>query len=160
EVREANTATGVTEFRQLRLGDRVRKGQLLAVVWSKEFGEKKSQLIDALSQLRLDRDNLKNQEDLERKGIVPDRNVREARRAVQADVIAVRTAENTLRSWQLTAAEIETIKAEADKLNAPGDRDPEKERAWARVEVASPFDGVIVERNVTMGDIVDPSQIL
>ena len=44
------------EARQLRVGDRVVKDQLLAVVWSKDIGEKKSDLVDAVSQL--DRDEL------------------------------------------------------------------------------------------------------
>src|SRR5262245_16130403 len=44
--------------RPLRFGDKVRKGDLLAVVRSKELGEKKSELVDALSQERLDRDTL------------------------------------------------------------------------------------------------------
>src|SRR5205807_7098419 len=36
------------------LGARVRADQLLAVVWSKDLGEKKSELADALSRLRFD----------------------------------------------------------------------------------------------------------
>ena len=39
-------------------GQRVRKGQLLAVIWSRDLGEKKSDLIDALSQLRVDEESL------------------------------------------------------------------------------------------------------
>src|SRR5205085_6700849 len=38
----------------VRLGGKVKKEQLLAVVWSKDLGEKKSELADALSRLRLD----------------------------------------------------------------------------------------------------------
>ena len=40
--------------RPLRHGDKVTVKQLLAVIWSKDLGEKKSELVDALSQLRLD----------------------------------------------------------------------------------------------------------
>src|SRR2546421_442752 len=46
---------GSSAERPLQVGDRVRKGQLLAVVWSKDLGEKKSELIDALSKLKFDR---------------------------------------------------------------------------------------------------------
>ena len=38
--------------RPLDFGASVHKGQLLAVIWSRELGEKKSELVDALSQLR------------------------------------------------------------------------------------------------------------
>ena len=34
--------------RPVRFGDAVNKGQLLAVIWSKDLGEKKSELVDAL----------------------------------------------------------------------------------------------------------------
>src|SRR5262249_42489168 len=42
----AEGGPGPTQVRQLRFGDVVEKGQLLAVVWSKDLGEKKSELID------------------------------------------------------------------------------------------------------------------
>src|SRR5262249_18529246 len=42
---------GETEGRELRTGDKVRKGQVLAVVWSIDVGSKKSDLVDALVQL-------------------------------------------------------------------------------------------------------------
>ena len=41
--------------------DHVVKGQRLAVLKSKEIGEKKSELAAALSQLRVDRANLESQ---------------------------------------------------------------------------------------------------
>ena len=40
--------------RPLRQGDLVRQGDLLAVVWSKDLGEKKSELVDAVSKLTAD----------------------------------------------------------------------------------------------------------
>src|SRR5256885_12959561 len=46
---------GKTGGRPLRCGDKVSKGQPLAIVWSKDLGEKKSELADALSRLRIDR---------------------------------------------------------------------------------------------------------
>ena len=52
------SSPGGTAVRVVRFGDKVEKGQLLAVVWSKDLGEKKSELMDALSQLRINRDTL------------------------------------------------------------------------------------------------------
>ncbi len=43
---------GVEGQSTVGFGQRVRKGQLLAVIWSRDLGEKKSDLIDSLSQLR------------------------------------------------------------------------------------------------------------
>lgn len=140
--------------RPLRTGDRVRKGDLLAVVWSKELGEKKSELVDAVSKLRADDVTLRRLRDAYTTASVPERSVRDAERAVEADQIAVDRVQRTLRSWRLTNEEIADVRAEADKLTAPtaGPPDPAK---WARVEVRSPQDGVVLEKNVAPGDIVD-----
>jgi multidrug efflux pump subunit AcrA (membrane-fusion protein) len=45
---------GIPEERELRTGDRVKKGQLLATVYSIDVSQKKNDLIDAVSQLKLD----------------------------------------------------------------------------------------------------------
>src|SRR5207237_6482748 len=103
-------AQGRTVIRPLRFGDKVEKEQILAVVWSKDLGEKKSELVAGLSQLRLDEDNLKNME-LYRASL-PERSLREAQAKVKADVIAVEKARHTLRSWRLTEEEIKAIEEE------------------------------------------------
>jgi cobalt-zinc-cadmium efflux system membrane fusion protein len=154
---EAENRTGkATEMRVLSPGDHVKKGQLLAVVWSKDLGEKKSELVDALSQLRLDRETLTRLEELARSGATSEASLRQARRNYEADVNAVARAERTLRSWRLTEAEIDAVKAEAERIRQRGEqRDKEHDRDWAKVEVRAPQDGTILEKNVNVGDIVD-----
>src|SRR5437879_2791168 len=95
---------GETQTRPLSAGDHVEKDDLLAVIWSKDLGEKKSELLDALSQLRLDQVTL---ERLKRFAIsVPERTLEEAQRRVDADLIAVERAKRTLRVWRVTEAEM------------------------------------------------------
>ena len=76
--------------RPIRFGDTVHKNQLLAVVWSKDLGEKKSELIDAWSRLFLDQETLKRLDELYKTGAIPERSLREAERNVESDLIAVR----------------------------------------------------------------------
>jgi cobalt-zinc-cadmium efflux system membrane fusion protein len=141
--------------RPLRVGDHVRKNQLLAVLWSKDLGEKKSEWIDAQSRLNLDRGILKDLEELYQKGATPERSVREARRIVDADVIALRKAEHTLLSWGIKEREMAEIRAEAEKPDRKvGERKQDFER-WARVEIRSPQDGTVIERNISLRDLVD-----
>lgn len=142
--------------RQVQLGDKVQKNQLMAVVWSKDLGEKKSELVDALSQLRLDEQRLEKLEEGFQRQAIPEASVRQARRDVEADLIAVARAERTLRVWRLAEAEITAVKEEADRIRSrQGKRNQDKEKDWARVEVRAPFDGVVLERNVALGDVVD-----
>src|SRR5262249_34094253 len=56
--------------RPLEVGDRVRKGDLLAVVWSKELGEKKGALVDAVIDLRLEQDRLTRYTKLVQEGAI------------------------------------------------------------------------------------------
>lgn len=141
--------------RPIRFGDHVNKGQLLAVVWSKELGEKKSELVENLSRLRLDEEKEKRLEELLAKGSVPERSVKEAERNVEADLIAVERIERTLRSWRLSEEEIEVIRSEAEKVHKhKGKWGKELEGTWARVEVRAPIAATIVEKNVAVGDFV------
>ena len=72
----------------------MKKGDLLAVLYSVDLGNKKNDLFDALSQLRLDEEVLKRAEAY--KAAVPEVFLLNAKRNVQADINAVSRAENTL----------------------------------------------------------------
>jgi cobalt-zinc-cadmium efflux system membrane fusion protein len=137
-------------------GQRVRKGQLLAVIWSRDLGEKKSDLIDALSQLRVDEDSLARISKAAAEGSVPERILQDTRRKVEADRIAISRAVRTLQSWRISKEEIDHVRAEADRLAREKTADREELVAqWAKLEVRSPLDGTIIERNVALGDLVD-----
>ncbi|MGQ0634871.1 MAG: efflux RND transporter periplasmic adaptor subunit [Planctomycetaceae bacterium] len=145
-----------TAERPVQFGDQVVKGQVLAVIWSKELGEKKSELVENLSRLRLSQEKLDKLEELAAKGATSERNVREAKREVEADMIGVLRTEGTLRSWRLTEGEISSIRAEAEMVRAHRiwPRGSELAGDWARVEVRAPISGTIVEKNVAVGDFV------
>ena len=152
---------GKTVLRAVGFGDAVHKGELLAVVWCKDLGEKKSELADALSQLHFDQEQLSRLSQAVRDGAISDARLQQQQRNVEADLTAVARAERTLRVWRLPESEVDAVKEEARKIRErKGKRDPEKEKDWARVEVCAPFDGVVVEKNVAMGDIIDTTNDL
>lgn len=153
---QIQTSEQRTVSRPVSFGDFIRKGQLLAVIWSKELGEKKSELIEGLTKLRFDEEKLKRLEDLFSKAAVPERNVLDARREVESDIITIARVERTLRSWRLNTEQIQTIREEAERVRAhKGDWHEELDDTWARVEIRSPIDGTIVEKNVAVGDFVN-----
>ncbi len=59
-VRDPLRKSGQTEFRELRQGDSVSKGDLLGIFYSLDVGSKKNDLLDALVQLELDQNILDN----------------------------------------------------------------------------------------------------
>ncbi len=169
EVRRVGTATGTN--RPLQYGDKVGVGQLLATIWSKDVGEKKSELVDALSKVHFDKIVLDR---LIKSGVVPERTITDAERNYQGDMVAVAKAERTLRSWNFSETEIEAVRQETrdiielvEKLRHPGqisDKNHSLVHAvvaddghWAELDVVAPQEGMIAEKNFNVGDIVDTS---
>jgi cobalt-zinc-cadmium efflux system membrane fusion protein len=141
----------------LRPGDAVKRGQILAVIWSKDVGALKTDLVNQMSKLRADSAVLDRYQSLE-PGIIEGNKMTMARQQYEADLVAVRNAERNLRSARFNEDEIAVVVREAEKLKEPSaPRDLELERTWPEIAVRAPFDGLIVEKNVTVGDVVDPT---
>jgi cobalt-zinc-cadmium efflux system membrane fusion protein len=157
---ERRTATGETTYREIRPGDRVKKGDVLAVLWSTDVGGRKSDLVDALVQLKLDENRLKAREKLYAEGSLPEDTLNQTRHDVVSGRNARDRAERTLRTWNIPEREIQAVYGEAELASArQGQRDKEKERLWARSELIAPRDGTIVERNVSIGEYVADNTI-
>ena len=146
---------------RLCFGNRVKAGQLLVVIWSKEVGDQKSDLMDAISRLQLDERTLNSLKAIESTGAVTERTVREAQRNYEADFISSIRAERTLRSWRFKEDEINAIKEDATRLHTKNSTpNADLERRWAEVEILAPIDGTIVEHDVAVGDVVDAGDVL
>ena len=142
-----------TTSRSISFGDIVRKGQLLAVIWSKELGEKKSELVECLTMLRFNDDRLKRLE--ESAAVMSERLLLDTRHEVELGLITIARVERTLRSWRLSAEQIQAIREEAERVRAHrGDWHKSLDDSWARVEILAPMDGTIVEKNLAVGDFV------
>jgi membrane fusion protein, heavy metal efflux system len=171
--------SGTTEYRELRPGDRVKKGDLLGVFFSVDVGSKKNDLLDALVQLQLDQKVY--DEALVAEAALPRVYMFNYLRAVQGDRNAVTRALNNLKVWNIPQEEIDALHEEARRISLDKDAwskteagrwvkgekqgnggtydpDKENENPWGRVTLRAPFDGIIVERNVTVHEIVqDPT---
>ncbi len=147
--------------RPLQFGDTVKSDQLLAIVWSQELGEKKSELVDALSQQHLDMATRERLTAVADSGAIPGRELKDIERAVEADRVAVSRAKRTLQTWRVSDTEIAEIEAEANRLiESPTGTASEVAQEWPRVEVRAARDGVILEQNVAVGDVISQSDKL
>ena len=174
-IRDVSRKTGATEFRELRPGDHVSKGDILGVFYSVDVGSKKNDLLDALTQLQLDQKVLDNAE--KHREAVPEVFMLTAERAVQTDRNQVDRALHNLEAWDIPQDEIDALREEARKQAADKNAwkktregtwvtggeppaadkiDPTKlkENPWGRVTLHAPFDGIIVERNVHVDEMV------
>jgi cobalt-zinc-cadmium efflux system membrane fusion protein len=175
QVQDHSPRSGFTEYRELREGDQVSKGDVLAVMYSVDVASKKNDLLNALVQLELDQKLLDRFE--ENRYAVSDVTYLQEARAVQGDRNEITRALTILKLWEIPQAEIDALHAEARKLSADKDAwkktpeghwvnrdqstplrkdDPriERENPWGRVTLRAPFDGVIVEQNVHVGETV------
>jgi cobalt-zinc-cadmium efflux system membrane fusion protein len=173
QIHDFSTKTGQTEFRELRPGDRVRKGDVLGTFYSVDVGSKKNDLLDALVQLNLDQKILDDAE--KHREAVPEVFLRTQERAVQGDRNAINRALNNLEVWDIPQDEIDALHEEAKKIAADknawfktregrwvkgekqgSNNDPAKkeENPWGKVILRAPFDGVIVERNLHVDEMV------
>jgi cobalt-zinc-cadmium efflux system membrane fusion protein len=174
QIQDRSPKTGYTEYRELREGDRVSKGDVLGVFYSVDVGSKKNDLLNALVQLELDQQILDKYE--RNRYSVPEVLHLTQVRAVQGDRNEINRALNNLRLWDIPPDEIDALHAEAKKMSADKDAwfrtpegrwvkgeqqatggkvDPtEHENPWGRVTLRAPFDGVVVEQNVHVGETV------
>jgi membrane fusion protein, heavy metal efflux system len=171
-----SSASGQSEFRELRPGDFVRKGDVLGIFYSVDAGSKKNDLLDALVQLILDQEILDDARAHE--AALPKVFMITQERAVQGDRNAVSRAWNNLKAWDIPQDEIDALQVEAKRLsadknawfqtpegkwvrgekqakpNSNGDMDEVRENPWGKVTLRAPFDGVIVERNLHVDEMV------
>jgi cobalt-zinc-cadmium efflux system membrane fusion protein len=178
-VIEVGQTTEGGKSRPLRPGDNVEKGQILAKLWSKEVGEKKSDLVDAISKLHLHGNVLKRLNTLGGSAI-PLARLQEAERDYAADQIEIERLKRTLISWQISEEELAAIQTEAERIIAqsllrdnqqpPGSQQPLSanpplirpsaqlalDRTWAELDIVAPMTGVILEKNFTVGDNIFP----
>jgi cobalt-zinc-cadmium efflux system membrane fusion protein len=158
----ASREAGETRFRELRCGDPVYKKDpdtgrptLLGVFYSADVGNIKNNLVDAISQYKLDKEILERSEAAYLKGAIPEVFLLNAKRNVEADQNAINRAAANLRAWDIPEADIQACYKEADEIRKRGGkRDPEVEKLWPRVELFAPEDGIIVERNVAEHEMV------
>jgi cobalt-zinc-cadmium efflux system membrane fusion protein len=162
--------TGRTSLRELRSGDVVEKGRVLATFYSVDVGNKKNDLFEAIMQFELDQQILTRAE--ANKDSVPEVFLLSARRNLQVDRSAINRAMNTLRGWGIPEEDIAAVHREARETIEAYKRVGHKELKpedlqkatkgqldrWARVVLKATDDCVIVERNVAKNElVVDPT---
>ena len=124
-----------------KAGDRVRRGELMAVLNSRELADAQSRYLAASRHVEFTRVTLEREEALWKKKISAERDYLEARRAFDEAELTQQLAGQQLRVLGATSAALPNLtNAAAESL--------------ARYEIRSPLDGTVVERDVTIGEAV------
>lgn len=124
---------GVVESVSATLGQKVRKGQVLAVISSSAVSEQRSELLNAEQRLSLARSTWQREKQLWEQKISAEQDYQQAQLSLQEAEVAVRNARQKLRAIGVTGTG-------SGALN--------------RHEIRAPFDGTVVEKHLGLGEAV------
>jgi cobalt-zinc-cadmium efflux system membrane fusion protein len=128
------------------LGDDVRKGQELVVIDSVELGKAKADYLQARADEELARQNLEREQGLFAERISSEKEMLVARASHLESVARLRNAEETLHLYGLSDDAIRSMSYELGQTS--------------HLPVRAPLAGRVVEKHVTVGELVTPEHSL
>ena len=132
---------GVVRQVDKKLGDRVRAGELLAVLDSRELSELKSAYLVARERAKLADATFSREEKLWQEEISSEKEYLEARQALAEARIEMRSAEQKLHALGFSDRYLQELSFAADEL-------------FTRYDMIAPFDGRIIEKHITFGEMI------
>lgn len=128
------------------LGDEVSAGRVLAVLDSVELGQARAEYLAALTRESVARENHERERALYRDRISSEKEMLEAEAELRQARARRQSAEETLRLYGLSSREIDSI-----ERGSPG---------ASLLSVRSPIAGRVVDKHVTVGELVTPEDNL
>jgi cobalt-zinc-cadmium efflux system membrane fusion protein len=147
-VRLSSPLVGIVKTVWVSLGEHVKEGQAVATVESAAIGTAYSDFAKAESDLELAKQNFRRVKDLYETHSVSKKDFDQAQNDLMKDQAEYRRARERLLTLKVPASELDKSRVER--------------RISMRFDLKSPIDGVVIEKNLTIGQMVgaDPSQIL
>lgn len=150
-------------------GDRVKKGDVLALIEGADIGQAKSEFSRAIAQMRLKKSNVDRLRPLAGK-VIPEQEFNEALTAADEATIAVGRAQQTLvnmglpvNAEEFASSNSQEIANRLQFLGLPSDIISSGESLTVTsnlLPLRSPLTGVIVNRNAVDGEVVTPTSTL
>ncbi len=125
------------------VGDYVQTGELLAVLDSRELAEAKAACLAAQAKGDLAKANLDRVKTLFDKKIAPEEELLKVRQELAEINIEHRTAEAKLHALGLSEEQVAALHRDEKDIDFP------------RYEIRAPFTGTLIEKHITLGEVVD-----
>ncbi len=136
--------SGIVKTVHARLGDRVRKGQLLAVLESRELAQLKADYLSALEWAKLARESFKRYRELRKDRVISELQFLKSKENLARAEIRLRSAKQKLLALGFTERFIA-------RLQKNKDRTP-----LTVYYIRSPLTGIIIQKHITVGERVSP----
>ncbi|MFT5366153.1 MAG: cobalt-zinc-cadmium efflux system membrane fusion protein [Candidatus Latescibacterota bacterium] len=133
--------SGVVQRVNKKLGDRVRSGDILAVLDSRELSDLKSSFLAARERLSLAEVTFDREDRLWKDGISSEREYLAAKQMLAEMRIEARSAEQKLHALGFSDAYLTTLSDQPDV-------------SYTQYEISAPFDGIVVAKHITLGENV------
>jgi cobalt-zinc-cadmium efflux system membrane fusion protein len=124
------------------VGDRVEKGQLLAVLESRELADAKASYLAAIEREKLAQANFKREERLWQKKVTSEQEYLDARQTLVEARIAKNSTEQQLQALGFTDEVLKEFQEHPDAT-------------YTRFEIRAPLAGTIIEKHMTLGENVN-----
>lgn len=132
---------GVVREVRKKLGDRVRIGEVLAILESRELSDAKAEYLAAHERLALARANFEREGRLRRKKISSEQDYLNAKQALAEVRIDIRSAEQKLHALGFSEKYLKQLPNHSDTT-------------YTRYEIKAPFNGTVIKKHITLGEMV------
>ncbi len=132
---------GVVREVRKTLGDTVKQGEVLAVIESRELANAKAEYLAALEKVSLAEAKHVREEALWKKKISAEMEYLDAKQAWAEAKINLRSAEQKLHALGLSHDYLKRLPQMPDEQ-------------FTRFEILAPFDGTVIERHITRGEVL------
>ncbi len=130
---------GVVREVRKNVGDTVKKGEIMAVIESRDLADAKAAYLAAVDKAALAQAKFSREERLWQKKISAEQEYLEARQALAEARITLRSAEQKLHALGYSDEYFKELPKHHDQ-------------SYTRYEVAAPFDGTVIEKHITLGE--------
>lgn len=130
----------VTEVRK-NLGDPVKRGEVIAVIDSRELADAKSAYLAAGKRLELAQSTFEREKQLFEKKISPEQDFLASKQALAEAEIEFQTSRQKMLALGLSQADLERLSERSSEV-------------FTHYEIRSPFDGVVIQKEVAVGEAI------
>jgi len=136
--------TGIIRQVKKSQGDRVRKGEVLAIIESRDLADAKAEFLAARERHELARLNFAREERLWKQKITSEQEYLDARQIQVETRIALRSAEQKLHALGFTDDYLKTLPEQSDVT-------------FTRYEIKAPFAGRVIQKHISLGEVLEES---
>jgi len=132
---------GIVQDVKKTLGDIVKKGEVMAVIESRDLADAKTVYLSSVERLELARSTFEREEKLWKGKISSEQDYLDARNVFAEARIEIRSAEQKLRALGFGQAYLDKLPEEPKEM-------------LTSFEITAPFGGTVIQKHITLGELV------